>query len=217
MQNRKYYLFIIIATLFVIKAEEIPEPYRSINILPEDLHGWLTDINKKYLKQIIHKLNPTLIVELGTWLGKSALFMAEVSNEHCKIFAIDDWTASTDSSIQHDHQACQKLKNLYQQFLSNVIHHGFTAKIIPIRKKTVEAALSLKINPDLIYVDASHEEENVYQDIMHWYPKLKIGGVMCGDDWDAPSIKKGVFRAAKELNVSALGDASFWWFPGKSS
>ncbi len=59
----------------------------------------------------------------------------------------------------------------YWQFLTNCKNLKLTNKIIPIRMTSLEAAKFLSIKPDLIYIDASHEEVDVYNDIMAWYPK----------------------------------------------
>ena len=35
---------------------------------------------------------------------------------------------------------------------------------------------------DFIYIDGNHEYSIVEEDIRIWYPKVKIGGYLCGDD-----------------------------------
>lgn len=53
---------------------------------------------------------------------------------------------------------------------------------------------------DIVYLDASHDYLSVKHDIEAWWPKVKNGGVLCGDDyiigWD------GVIQAVDE----AFGD-----------
>jgi hypothetical protein len=36
---------------------------------------------------------------------------------------------------------------------------------------------------DYIYIDANHSYMPVYQDLLAWWPKLKSGGLFCGDDY----------------------------------
>jgi len=36
---------------------------------------------------------------------------------------------------------------------------------------------------DFIYIDANHLYRYVLEDLMFWYPKLKKGGIICGDDY----------------------------------
>ncbi len=45
------------------------------------------------------------------------------------------------------------------------------------------APLFADLSMDFIYVDARHDYCGVMEDIIAWYPKLKIGGVMAGHDF----------------------------------
>lgn len=36
---------------------------------------------------------------------------------------------------------------------------------------------------NFVYIDAEHTEEAVAQDIAAWWPKIKVGGVLCGHDY----------------------------------
>lgn len=52
---------------------------------------------------------------------------------------------------------------------------------------------------DFVYIDAAHDYENVKIDIQAWAPKVKVGGIVAGDDfYDFPSGKGGVMRAVTE-------------------
>ena len=37
----------------------------------------------------------------------------------------------------------------------------------------------------LVYVDGSHDELDVYADLTAYWPLIPIGGVICGDDWSS--------------------------------
>lgn len=204
---------LVIMSLFELHAHDrLPVPYNSIDVLPLDMHGWFADVNRRYLEHFIKTYNPQIIVELGSWLGKSCIFMGKISSATARVYAVDNWTAIDDASIQGDSVAKAKLATLYQQFLSNVIHNELTEKIVPIRMNTLQAAAEFEMAIDLIYVDASHDEQNVYNDIMAWYPKLKIGGIMCGDDYDAKSVQRAVKRANVILQCDLKHEASFWYW-----
>lgn len=173
--------------------------------------------NEKHLKRIIQEKKPKIVVELGSWLGKSTRFIAKNlldSKINGKVYAVDTWRGSAEHTSDRL-DVKNKLPTLYQQFLSNCIHHKMTSIIIPIRMTTLEAAKALNVKPDLIYVDASHHEEDVYNDIMVWYKKLARGGIMCGDDWTWQSVVNAVKRAAHELGQEIQFEYNFWWFKAK--
>ncbi len=65
------------------------------------------------------------------------------------------------------------------------------------------------VSADLIYIDASHEYEDVKADIEAYMPILKPGCTMFGDDFSA---FEGVARAVREVfgrNVRIV-DGNFW-------
>lgn len=60
---------------------------------------------------------------------------------------------------------------------------------------------------DWIYVDGDHSEEAVYQDLLAYFPKIKPGGLITGDDYDWISkdgeraVKNAVDRFLEDLPV----------------
>lgn len=212
MKTKIFLSILMILINGITRSASIPEPYASIIDLPVDMQGWFSNENKKNLESLIKIYKPKTIIELGTWLGTSAIFMASIMPEDCKLYCIDDWTADSDVAILNTPGLDVKIKILYQQFLSNVKHHGLCHKIVPMRMKTLEAARSLNIKADLIYVDASHDENSVYADVTSWLPHLKKGGIMCGDDWNHFGISAAVNRVSSELGKKLKVDGNFWWF-----
>ena len=105
-----------------------------------------------------------------------------------------------------------RLPYLFQQFLSNVKHAGLTDKIIPVRMDSLEAAKTLNIQADLIYIDASHDTASVITDIMSWYPHLKTDGVMCGDDWLWDTVRLAVQICARRFGKKIYSEENFWCF-----
>lgn len=188
-------------------AAVMPEPYASIRNLPYDGHGWF--INEKQMEECMKTCNPTTVIEVGSWLGLSTRFMAMRMPKGSKLYAVDTWLGSPAEEV---HMKDPRLPYLYQLFLSNVKHAGLTEIIVPVRMDSVEASKALNVQADLIYVDAAHDADSVYRDIMAWYPHLRKGGIFCGDDWGWESVRQGVMKAAGELGVSIDGTNNFWKF-----
>ena len=103
------------------------------------------------------------------------------------------------------------LPNLYEYFLSNVIQEGqgLTRKIIPVRMDSLSAAQSLEVQADIIYIDASHDSESVYRDLQVWFPHVKPGGILCGDDWGWDTVREGVNRFAQEKGLDIEIDSVY--------
>lgn len=185
----------------------LPEPYRSIHLLPFDPHGWF--LNSIQLGSLILKNKPKVVIEVGSWLGLSTRFIASLLPPDGLVYAVDTWLGSP---TEENHMKDPRLPYLYQLFLSNVIQENLAHKIVPIRMDSIEASEALNLKADIIYIDGSHETEDVMKDIEAWYPHLSQNGVMCGDDWARESVKVAVEQMAAKLNVSVKGQFYFWHY-----
>jgi predicted O-methyltransferase YrrM len=191
---------------------KLSTPYNTLNeILSLDLHGWFREQNQHMLTHFIKTFSPKIIIEVGVWCGKSAAYMAQIMSENCILYAVDHFKVDSEYSLHSDPTVATRAKQLYEQFLSNMIHLNLTEKIIPIRMNSLDAAHTLEVQADLIYIDGSHEEEDVFNDVCAWSKKLNPHGIICGDDYDAPYVQRGVDRAAQKLGLTVKSNACFWY------
>jgi len=66
--------------------------------------------------------------------------------------------------------------------------------------------------PDLVYVDGAHEYAEVLADISAWWKLLRIGGILLGDDFAWPGVKKAAEEFAQSVNATLVtGRHSKWW------
>ena len=168
-----------------------------------DTGGW--GLHPLFIYLISH-LKPQTIVEVGTWLGNSAIHMAEVcvaQNLDTEIICIDTFCGSAEHWLggnlpppRHNGQPLPdlydilKIENgrptLYERFLNNVKCKNLTNIITPFPISS-EAAFyvleALKCSPDLIYIDAGHEYDSVKHDLSLWSTLLPDDGVILLDDY----------------------------------
>lgn len=203
----KRFFFCLISLCCSLQAleVEIPEPYCSIEDLPFDPHGWF--FNAEPLGACLLEKPITTVIEVGAWLGASTRFLASGIVEGGKVYAVDTWRGSP---LESYHLEDPRYPYLFQLFLSNVKHSGLTDRIVPIRMDSLEAARALKIKADLIYIDASHDTESVYKDILAWMPHLNEGGIFCGDDWCWQTVAAAVHQAAATLNKRVSVQGNLW-------
>jgi len=56
--------------------------------------------------------------------------------------------------------------------------------VITLRKPSIDAVNDFEDGYfDFIYIDSNHTYDNVLMDVSMWWSKLKVGGMMCGDDY----------------------------------
>lgn len=175
----------------------------DLDLLPADWHGWFHPSCREGLRRLIAQHRPKIIVELGSWLGVSGAFMASVSD--AQIYCVDTWQG--DAGVCADLEGQKRLPHAYQQFLSNMVHAGLRDRVTPVRMTTVEAAAALDVWPDLIYLDAAHDEASVRADLEAWAPYVMPGGVICGDD---AAVVGAVVRSTLP-GLRYFQDEAFWW------
>lgn len=198
-----------------IDVTKLPAPYDAVDLLPFNAQGWYS--NAETVEELIKKGNVKVVIEVGSWLGASTRHIAQTLPEDGIVYAVDHWLGSA-----NEDNTVFDMDNLYRQFLSNVIHAELTHKIIPIRMPSIEAAEMLKVKPDLIYIDATHDFEHVLLDLNIWYPFVKGHGILCGDDyfWDHHNhqtgpVKSAVDMFARENNLIVKHDKWMWYLEEK--
>lgn len=173
---------------------------------PDDMQGWGSE--DPIFAEIITGMKPSLVVEVGTWKGASAIHMAKIAKTiglEMKIICVDTWLGSPEhfSEVNAEWRASLRLHHgypqLYYTFLANVVRQGVQDYIIPLPATSENAAVILHqkgLRPDLIYVDAAHEYEPVLRDLRAYWRILGHQGILLGDDYIGWA---GVTRAANEF------------------
>jgi hypothetical protein len=172
-----------------------------------NIEGWF-DFPEFY-DLLIERLPQNFVfVELGVWKGKSLSYFVIESinrNKTGQIHAVDHWLGSAEhqkNAPSYD-PALDIPDGLYNIYLKNIYP---IKDYISTHRKSSEEASSLFSSKsiDAIFIDASHDYESVYQDLMCWYPKIKMNGTLCGHDYNWPEVKKAVeeFSQTYGLNIS---------------
>jgi len=152
-------------------------PYIKPNVNP-DPHGWFGEKNKSFLKPLV--ADKKIILELGSWLGKSTRWFLD-NSKAANILCVDTWKGSIEHQTKKGIDV--KLPNLLDTFVVNC--WNYRHKILYFQKDTISGMKEihdLKIMPDFIYVDASHQYEDVLNDLQTAYD-LFPNALICGDDW----------------------------------
>lgn len=170
--------------------------------LPE---GWGSD--HPYFKHYIDLIRPTRIVEVGTWLGGSAvhigrLLRAAGLNDSC-IVCVDTWLGSSEHFLNAPERKTLKLANgrvtFYDDFMRNVVGHGLSDLIVPFSITSVAAAevfREIEFAPDLIYIDGDHTSRGFRTDLELYWDILRPGGALIGDDFDWQEVHMNVLEFA---------------------
>ena len=162
-----------------------------MNHFYEEIYGFAqNDLLALYKKVVDIFPSGSHFVEVGSFLGKSTVFMAvEIINsgKRIKLDCVDHWRGSEE---HHDNKKID-VENLYEDFLKNI--EPVKGVINPVKLDSIEASKLYQLNSlDFIFIDASHDEEAVKKDLVYWYPRLKEDGMIAGDDVDNVGVANAI-------------------------
>ncbi|VVB51801.1 Glycosyltransferase family 17 [uncultured archaeon] len=176
------------------------------------LDGFMSEIELKWLATEAKKRK--VIIEVGSWHGKSSRALGDNSMEGGVVYCVDTWNGSV--AEQNTNHASAKMRDgdhaIYEFFQGNIdlVSQG---KIIPIRMSSKNAADFFKekgLKADMIFIDAGHTEEELTQDIKAWGSVLADGGIFCGHDLGAwEGVNKAVYKCLENVYC---GDATTIWY-----
>lgn len=169
--------------------------------------------NKRYRiwKPFMVKYNCQVIAEIGVREGVN--FEKMIKHNPKEAVAIDIW--KDDGNMARNDLA-------YGQGVLNMQYADFNARMLNKRFVTIFRDYSFNVVKyfpdnyfDLIYIDADHTYEGCYRDILDWYPKVKKGGFLLGDDYRRHKTRTGVRFGVIDAVNRFCGDngLSFFVFP----
>jgi len=143
--------------------------------------------------------------EVGVYRGEASKDLIQAF-PYLKLYMIDIWSDSftTDKRLGG---ASQKVWNeIREQARQNgVDSEGYQRGII-WQARSIEAAVIVVDHYfDFVFIDADHRYEQVQQDIQAWYPKVKVGGLLCGHDYDGKNDRRGIWGVKRAVD-EAFGD-----------
>jgi len=190
--------------------------------ISEDAHG---GGGNPIFESVMEAAKPSLIVEVGSWKGSSAIRMASLMRQwyiEGAIICVDTWLGGLDhisDPMAPEWDIARYRRHgypfLYYQFLANVMHSGMQDYIVPFPNTSAIGARWLEKNgipADMVYVDASHDEIDVYMDLVDYWKILRPGGVMLGDDWSNywPGVVNAVTRFSQEQGLKLHTEGVNW-------
>ncbi len=179
----------------------------------ENVHGWF-NFRGIYADVIRDLRDGTRIVEVGSWYGKSAAWMAvEIARtgRQVEFYCVDTWTGSVDTPWMAAHLT-QLGGSGKDRFVETMRRGGVADLVRPIEMPSTEAAaLFADGSLDVVFIDAAHDYDSVRADVRAWYPKVRTGGVIAGDDAQWPGVRIGVHETIAESEYELRNDGNNWW------
>ncbi len=189
-------------------AAHHPWPEQPPNVA-KDPHGWLDEGVQRLLAAGLKDARRA--VELGTWLGLSARFMLDRSPD-LRLVCVDWWRG--DAGIRAREKFARRIPTSYETFHRNC--WAYRQRLVAVRTRTLDGMREIHaagFEPDLVYVDASHDYDPVRADVtlaLECFPTARL----VGDDYmpGFPGVITAVDEIARAHGFEVINDGRGWGF-----
>ncbi len=169
-----------------------------------EINGWMSEPELDFLAECASR--STIIVEAGSYKGRSARAMADNSPDATEIYCVDPWDGDYQSyrvgGVFYNGDMVA-----YSLFCGNLGDYIIRGKVIPIRTYFTRWRCNKPV--DFCFLDAIHEYQAVKDDIAHAISMMPNGGILAGHDYTKGW--GGVIQAVDELYPNRKLVDSIWW------
>ena len=145
----------------------------------------ITKLNRPALLQLKDKKN-LVGAEIGVQYGLNAGAILKTLDIE-KLYLIDPYGTYKEKRLITSHEA------QYWQMNAKRLLIEWEEKTIWIQKRSVKAVKYIKDNSlDFVYIDGGHLYKNVTEDIESYMPKVKMGGLIAGHDYNKKQVKRAI-------------------------
>lgn len=156
------------------------------------------------LSAAIKVVRPRVILELGSWLGLSTRWMAELCDPDTRIYTLD-WFKNTAIYENALHRVSPIDKLFFEFSRFETFHRNLDdfKHIYMLKGDVYELLEELqrdRLDPDIVFIDCEKKTEpllNLLRNLHRYFPNA----VVVGDDFVFPSVKRALNRHSGPLRV----------------
>ncbi len=169
--------------------------FRRIWPLINSVEGFLDDAHGRWLFKAARALpEGSVVVEIGSFKGRSTSCLAlGCLGGRKRVYAIDRFDGGPDLPRQ----------DTLQEFSENIRRCSVSGYVEPLIGFSSEVAKTWNKPIHLLFIDGSHQYEDVLADFTAFYPHVVAGGIIAVHDIDENWL--GVVRAWNETIKHQLG------------
>lgn len=162
----------------------------------DQIEGWLSVDEGRRLAYLA-SITPAhlAIVELGSWKGKSAAWLASGSRagHGAHVWAVDHWIGSE----EHQQLFWDSNASTLPEFTANLEWLGLSALVTPVTGRTVDVARTWQREVGLLFIDAAHDYQSVKADFLAWSPFVVVGGWLVFHDAGSPGVARVIDESVR--------------------
>lgn len=187
----------------------------------EGMPGWYF-YQRCHERMLADAPDGALFVELGVFVGKSIIGLLEAADaldRVIRVVGVDHFAGSPEFLDKHAvYYGGKPFQEAPDGFLAQAAIENLRPELHRVQLVVSDTVSAAELFPDgsvyAVTVDAGHDEDDVVNDVLAWWPKVMPGGWIGGDDY-GPGFP-GVMRAVDRLFPEAFTTLSEnWWLHRK--
>ncbi|MBO9518737.1 MAG: class I SAM-dependent methyltransferase [Porphyrobacter sp.] len=190
-----------------------------------DIPGWMPEPELKILEGLARTIPPGgAMLEVGPFCGRSSWCWAKSVDPSVSVTCVDIWdpvehpfsppaksgegavSGSDYGKIARPREDWGTREN-FDHYVRDC--HNITA----IRGHSPQDFADWPLDSlDLVFLDGLHHNPGFHADVVHWYPRVKPGGILCGDDCARthPDVLWTIHDFCKDLEIPFTVNRRIW-------
>ena len=169
----------------------------------EAVPGWFK-FAPAYDRALAEAADGGTFVEVGSWQGRSAAYLGVSivnSGKDIALHCVDRWQDPT----------VPNLREVFESNLARVVSAGLNLTLHQTESHLGADAFANR-SLDFVWLDAGHRFEEVHADLLAWLPKLRVGALIGGDDWNFLGVSSAVREVlGSDVELGSAQDWPWWW------
>lgn len=149
------------------------------------IEGWLFAGEHELLWELASRGNEGHVLEIGTWMGKSACILAGACADHApntRVYCVDPFDMMGTPDQEDYHKRLVEESGTFYQFIGNARRLGFHDWVVPVGTVAQNAIPHLPGGFRLAFIDGAHDYLGVSTDCRLALAQLRVGGVLAIHD-----------------------------------
>jgi len=170
--------------------------------------NWISSYG--FVSTLIESISAVNVLEVGVAYGYHADYLLD-RHPSIHYVGVDPYVHGYDpqDSFSFDVRRLFAPESAFMDLLFLSVHRNLERHLgrASLLRRASQSAAELIGNDslDLVFIDGDHRPESVLADVSAWYPKVKEGGILCGDDFNWPGTPEVLVRFFEYLGVPLIG------------
>lgn len=179
---------------------------------PKDVEGFISNAQGDLLAAYASQCQGQVAVEVGSYRGKSASYIAAALPDTATLYCVDPWQNSP-TIRERQYRTDQN----YAHFVANIEACGLSNKVVAVQGFSSYVASQWDKQVSFLHLDGGHEYDEVLSDLDCWMPHMAGDGIVVFDDYSPrfPGIEEAVHKWFDKVtlhNVGSYPKGRLRWF-----